>query len=231
MTIDIYWSCYENEWMLAKEPKPVLESLYDKVKFENSFSNIKYCPSIFNEMNNLYELSSIYSYSFKIEEEKIVSSTKFDQIFFNSHVLIRSLNDRFFSFKNSYIFFTEEKSLEASFYIFPFLENNNITKRCIPIPGKFNIGKWFRHTEFPFFLKKEYNDFIIDQDEVYCYIKFHTNQKIKFKQFVMNDRLKQIDIERTLAVEKTKRMYTLENYYSMQKNKKHIIKEIKESLI
>ena len=130
------------------------------------------------------------------------------------------------------IFFTEEKTLNMSAGIFPFLENNNITKNCIVVPGTLDIGKWFRPSDFAFYLKSNHNNFKIEEDEIYQYIKFHTDEKIIFKQFQINEKLNKYLLDITSAKEFRKvKNRSLENYYSMLKHKKYIIKEIKNNLI
>jgi hypothetical protein len=112
------------------------------------------------------------------------------------------------------------------------MEDNNITKKCICIPGTLDIGKWFRTTDFAFFLKKEYDSFDIKEGEIYQYIKFHTNEKIIFKQFKINTKLR--EYLRDINNAKNSRILKprhLNEYYEMFKNKKQIIKEIKSNLI
>jgi hypothetical protein len=115
--------------------------------------------------------------------------------------------------------------------IFPFLENNNITNKCITIPGTFDIGKWFRLTDFAFFLKNS-EVFEIEENEIYQYIQFHSDDKIIFKQFKINEQLNKYLFDITSAKEFRKiKIRSLQNYYLMLKHKKHIIKEIKNNLI
>ena len=143
--------------------------------------------------------------------------------------LIRDAEKKVFSFKQCYIFFTEEKSLEVTFYEYPALEDNNITKRCMIPAGRFDIAKWFRNSEFAFILKDGYNEFKIEKDEVYSYIRFHTNEKINFKQFKMNETL--YGYTKACFSLQGSRLGALANYYNAFKGKKHIIREIKANLV
>jgi hypothetical protein len=145
-------------------------------------------------------------------------------------VVVRSLEKKFFSFQTKYIFFTEEPSLNVTFYEYPFLEDNNITTRCIPVAGQYDIGRWFRNTEFAFYLKKDYNEFKINRNEIYSYIRFHTDKKIVFKQFRFNDTLKSYT-EDSFALTFGHYFKTLTEFYNCFKNKKLILKEIKKNLI
>jgi hypothetical protein len=102
----------------------------------------------------------------------------------------------------------------------------------MPIPGSFDIGKWFRATEFSFYLRNNIDKFNIVQDEVYQYIKFHTDDKIIFKQFMINEKIKKYlsDVDFSKEYRKATNK-SLQEYYFMLKHKKHIIKEIKNNLI
>jgi hypothetical protein len=229
-SIVVYWASLEDEWMRAVEPFPIYKDFAKKEKCISS--KIEFCPSFKKYLNNYFGLKSIYDYEFEINENDFIVSNKFDQAFYEKHVEVRSIDHKSFSFRQELIFFTEEKSLELSVGINPFLEDNNITERCNIIPGTLDIGKWFRAIDFAFFLKNNYNSFKIKEDEVYSYINFNTDKKIIFKQFLPNDYLNR-NIQNVLYSKfyRRQKIRGLEEYYSMFKNKKNIIKEIKNNLI
>lgn len=228
LSVTVYWSVIEKEWMRAQAPKNVYRSfLENKIKNE---SGLEYCPAFKNELKNLYSLQSIYDYEFYLENNSI-HSKMYDQTFFNRHVKIRSIDSRFFSFSQYFIFFTNEKSLKMSLHS-PFLEDNNISNRTIMIPGSFDIGKWFRTIDFAFILKNDYDSFLIKKDEPFIYLKFHTDERINFKQFRTNEKLSSYcDDFLNVSQNINSRFYQLNNFYKISKNKKNIIKEINESLV
>jgi hypothetical protein len=78
-------------------------------------------------------------------------------------------------------------------------------------------------------LKEKYNSFKIEKDEVFAYIKFHTNEKINFKQFVITPELTNFTKDCTVLT-KYAPLKSLENYYKILKTKKLILKEIKKNL-
>jgi hypothetical protein len=231
MSIIVYWASTEDEWMRAKEPEPIYKNFLKNL--EDKTTSIELCPSIKDYMKNTFSLKSIYEYYFEIiNNGDGVSSNLYDQKFFNKHVRVRSEKEKLFSFHQDLIFFTEEKSLKMSAGIFPFLEDNEITNRCVPIPGIFDIGKWFRLTEFAFYLKDDYSRFDIKEEDVFQYIKFHTEEKIIFKQFYANEKIMKYSEDvvkaKNYRISKTRQ---LQSYYSMLNNKKTIIKEIKNNLV
>ena len=231
MSIIVYWACTEDEWLRAKEPESVYKNFIKKIK--NKKTNIESCPSIKNYANNTFSIKSIYSYNFEIlNKTEGAFSNLYDQNFFDKHVLVRSQIDKLFSFTQGFVFFTEKKSLNMSAGILPYLEDNDINKKCIVIPGTFDIGKWFRPIDFAFYLKNNYNDFEIKEEEIFQYIKFDTNEKIIFKQFKFNEKLNKYLLDIINAKNfRTKKTKNLEDYYLMLKHKKHIINEIKNNLL
>jgi hypothetical protein len=233
MAITIYWTCLEEEWMRVKAPESVYKNFVKDSK--NQKNNIIFCPATKDYMKNIFSIKSLYDYNFIInpeEDDNAAFSDLYNQKFFDDHVLVRSKKDKLFSFSQRISFFTEEKSLLMSAGISPFLEDNNITKRCIVIPGTFDIGKWFRQIEFAFYLKEYFNEFKIEENEIFQYIKFNTEEKIIFKQFKVNSKLQDFfnDIDGARKSRKSN-LRLLSEYYSMMKNKKIIIKEIKNSLV
>jgi hypothetical protein len=231
MATIVYWSCIEKEWLRAKEPQPIYSEFIKNQK--DQATGIKLCPAIKDYTKNTFSLKSIYDYCFETNENiNGAFSNLYDQNFFDEHVVVRSDLDKLFTFNQYFIFFTEEKSLQMSTGLFPYLEDNNITKRCILVPGQMDIGKWFRTIEFVFYLKSKYKEFKISENEIYQYIKFNTEDKIIFKQFTTNEKIEKYLKDSTSSKNyRKKQNRPITNYYDMLKHKKHIIKEIKKNLI
>lgn len=227
-SINVYWSCIEKEWLRAETPVSVLSKFVsDNREIKNS---VDVCPAFRLAHRNLFAIKSIYSYNFSVDQDKIVTDM-YDQEFYNRHVIIRNFNKKFFTFSQQYIFFTDSPSLEFTAGLPPYLENNNITDRCTVIPGQFDIGKWYRPIEFAFFLKSQYNDFKIEQGEMFQYVKFHTDKKINFIQFKETDILKSY-LDDTMNIRMYKKnIFSLDFYYKQFNLKKLILKEIKENII
>ena len=154
MSINVYWACLEDEWMAATPPELVSKTYFKKNLVDNSnpLSYIHKCPGFSKNLKNLYTMTSLYDYEFVASNETIVSKN-YNQKFLEEHVVVRSFEKKFFSFKTRFIYFTDSSNLDVTFYEYPYLDDNIITSRCIPVAGQFNIGKWFRSTEFAFYLK------------------------------------------------------------------------------
>lgn len=227
-TINVYWACLEKEWLRAEEPVSVLSKF---VKENTDIKNsVDVCPAFRLEHQNIFGLKSLYSYEFSVDNDT-VTSKMYDQEFYNWHVGVRNIKRKFFTFSQEFIFFTDSPSLEITGCIFPYLENNDITDRCTIVPGRFDIGKWYRPLEFAFFLKSQYNEFKINQDDVYQYIKFHTDKKINFIQFKENESLKTY-LKDTMNIRANKKnIFSLDFYYKKFNLKKLILKEIKDNIL
>lgn len=233
MAINVYWASTENEWMRAKEPEPVSKLFYNKkiADTNNPNINLNYCPGFNQNLKNLYAVRSIYDYSITIQDS-IPFSKFYDQKFYDDHVLIRSIDKKIISFRNGLIFFSDSDSLEMTAYEYPLFEQNEITKRCIPISGMFDIGKWFRPLEFPFLLKENFDTFVVNYDDILYYLRFHTKEKIIFKQFFMTERLSHMkDSSINITLNKTKFFKGFDNIYNKMKLKPLILKEIKANLL
>jgi hypothetical protein len=230
VSITVYWACIEDEWMAAEPPELVSSVFYKKnlIDSSNILSRIDKCPGFSSNLKNLYTMRSLYDYSFTIKGNDIYSPF-YDQEFMDKHLITRSMEKRFFSFQSKYLYFTDSPSLNVTFYEYPYLEDNNITASCMPVAGQFDIGKWFRSTEFAFYLKSNTNEFKINRGEIYSYMRFHTDKKINFVQFRNTAELKRFQ-EEGFSLTKLG-LGKLENYYKMFKNKKKILEEIKKNLI
>ena len=230
-SVNVYWSCLENEWMLAEKPESVLDNFYKKnIFFKNEpLSLINKCPSFNDSLKNVFLIKSIYDYDINYDGNGLFFSQQKNQTFFDNHVTVRSEKNMFLSFSQKYVFFSDENSLPVTFYEHPFLENNFISNNCSIVTGKFDIGKWLRNTEFSFYVKNDKKHFSVKNGDVMYYLRFHTEKKINFIQFRFTEKLNRyIDDGNFLFIQK---LGKLENYYSKFKNKKIILKEIKENIV
>jgi hypothetical protein len=217
--------------MRSTEPGLVSKSYYKKFHPDSKshLSSINRCPFFNGYLNNLYEVKSIYDYEFYLEDGA-VKTNYYNDSFIDKHLVIRSMENKMFSFTQKYIFFTDSDSLLMNTYEAPIFEDNNITQNCYPLPGQVDIGKWFTNLEFPFHLKSD--RFKVNLGEVMYYLKFHTNEKINFKQFMVNNNiLKYLDYSRGYSSNTDIKKYTAEEFYDNFKIKKFIIDEINTLLI
>jgi hypothetical protein len=184
--MNVYW-CFLDGNNSFHTIEPLKKHFY---KNYNTKTGLAQCPAFKDYINNIFILRSEYDYDFFIENNKVIVNEKLINITENS-LIMRNWEDKLFSFSQHFIFFTEQESLNIDL-LPPFLEDNNISKKCSVIPGTFNIGKWFRNIDFAFYLRKEYNNFSIKVGEVFYYIKFNTDEKINFIEFKNSELIKSL---------------------------------------
>ena len=98
------------------------------------------------------------------------------------------------------------------------------------VPGIFDISKWYRNTDLAFWVKE--NDKIIFKENFpLFYIKFHTEEKIIFKQYRESDFLKNIRFGCLNSTKNSKKNKKMNDFYSLFSGNKKIIKEIKENVL
>ena len=115
----------------------------------------------------------------------------------------------------------------------PFLEDNIINNTCIFYPGQFDIGKWFRNTDFAFRLKKSADKFVINEKDIYVYVKFHTAEDINFIQFRFSKELKDLlnDVNQSRANQPLNTYRSLEYRYDSFSIKNLVLHEIKKNIL
>ena len=231
MAINVYWSVLDNEWLRATVPQDVRKTHFSTEMFQEV--GIIRCPANRDFLHNYYSLSSIYSYNIFLDSENQKAwSDLYDQIFFDTHVRVRSYRHRSLSFMMQYIFFVEEESLLMSMHQ-PFLEDNIINNTCILYPGQFDIGKWFRNLDFAFRLKKSADKFVINEKDIYAYVKFHTDEDINFIQFRASRELRDLanDIANCRKYQPSNTYRPLDYRYESFSTKNLIVQEIKKNIL
>jgi len=198
--ITIYWGISTSvipEGLRILPPVPIMNKLF-KDRMRGAWAGeLMYnkCPALSNELINLYGIKSAYDYNFEIDDQGQVQSNIEGDLgglsnveFFNHHVLVRSLRGRLFSFLQGLVFFTDARSLIMS-QLPAFMEDNNIMKNTILIPGQFDIGKYFRLLDMVWHFRDGCNRIEFSRKEISYYIKFHTKEKIKFQRFFITPEL------------------------------------------
>ena len=113
----------------------------------------------------------------------------------------------------------------------PWDENN----RAINImPGKFDIGKYFRNIVFAFAVHNDIETIKVDEGEPLYYLRFHTKKKIKFVRFLLSNDIDLILKDFKFHGEAFHNWKPLKWYYDSVKSKKYkklLIKKIKENIL
>ena len=224
------------EGIRAEEPIPILKKfLIEYAGINDKTKQMARCPSILDELQNVYGVKPYYDYKLNIDSDDEIISKDHSQRFFDSHIDIKS--KKLMAFRSNLIFFAPyEKSLVMS-QVAPFLEDNDIANKTLTIPGQFDIGKLFRPLQFAFILKKKVSSIQFLREQIFYYVRFHTTRPIAFRQFFWDKEINEY-YRPMMAVKKHKysgdSANTLLSYYYKLFNKfqfkKKIIKIIEKNL-
>ena len=232
--ITIYWGANTSaspEGIRADAPESILQKL---IRHKNSKELVgdgdyKKCPALIDELINVYGLKSYFDYTLQFGKDG-VSSPDYDQEFFNRYFQVKSSN--LFFYRINFAFFTEEPSLEMS--LLPaYMEVNNIVNNTNMLPGKIDIGKYFRGLHFAFHVKQNCTEITFNRNEICYYVKFHTKKKLKFKQFLWTPKLEEMGLQMMAAKGGKYDYMNLDYYYNIFDRfnfKKKMLKNIKENL-
>lgn len=150
------------------------------------------CPAHLEHMKNLFAVPAAYDCDLIIDQQpnqpEFATSTFFtDTANFDRAFLIRSIKNRLFSLNLSTLLLTESDDVLAT-QMPAYLESNGFVDNTVIIPGTFNIGKWPRVLECAFHLKE--NKMLIKEGDPLFYLKFYTDEKITFKEFLFTQKMK-----------------------------------------
>lgn len=232
--ITVYWADFSPSWMLAKTPYSLSSVLANRYKGHEDGSPNRYlkCPAVRDHIKNVFCLESYVDYSFTIVDPKTsnITYSAFQEPF-EETVFVRDINHKLFSFHPvKTIFFTDAPSLKVSGYLNPYAESNAVARDCQIVEGTFDIGKWFRPFDFAFFMRDDVNTFSIKRGDVYAYLRFHTEETIQFKRFVMSQDFASVNMLSQTIVPSYGLLRSLKKYYELPFAKKKILKAIKENL-
>jgi len=231
--MNIYWSyCNIAHQIRAEEPLPVLQNYWKdkRTEEEAGFSHVR-CPAFKDMLKNTFGIKSLYDYNLKID--KTINSTLHDQDFFETMIVVRNLETKLISFLSSYIFIAEDNDLDME--ILPsVLENNKFNKTSMLLPATFNIGKYIRPVECAFHSRDD--NWEIEEEDIYSYVKFKTDKTIKFKKFLWDERHEKIVVNSIPGSQSYRRMILkpIDWYYKKQqgiKTKERMLKLIKTTLV
>lgn len=239
----LYWSnaaCYEidgKDWTFLYQKPTILydEVFNDKLK-KKTESTFFTCPAVKERMKRTLVFKSPISsgYSYKTIEEKTIVEP-LSKSFLETFIV----RDQFLEtgptidFALAWTFFTEEESLEALFTP-PYFSKPKYMQYGSIIPGKFDIGQWFRPYHAEILMWNKDGEIHFEEDEPLFYLELLTDKNIVIKQFEYTTKLFHYD---EACVDGNKifgRNQTLFSRYKRFNNtgmRKKILKEIRENLL
>lgn len=229
----VYYGCWDNKLLYDLEP-------LDSHTFSNIFntpgdraSYIHACPAFKDAIKNTFIVKSPFTYTIDWDGNKI-TSPMYDKRFFDDVIKPRTRDSGFLSYKAPKpVFIAEGNDLnitEGPAYF----HNNDITNKSYMVPGSYNIGKHIlRPLELAMKFKTPGTIKITEGDALY-YIKFHTEEEIIFKKFVMTPDITNLCSAILSTREYTNNFKSIKWWYSLVARhnfKNYILKKIKQNLL
>jgi len=197
--ITVYWApamSHEVELhrefnMLYAEPENMFSYLTSKRSENDQSKSMMVCPAFKDKMKKTFFFKNSVECNFSYE------TSDNGQVYFRDNKAfpetVQSIRAPGLSFGPTivvnfpYIFFSDS-DLEASFSS-PFFHPQGYSKYGAVIPGKFNIGSWFRPYATEIQMWNNSGELIIKEDEPIFYVEFLTNKKIKLVRFKYTKKL------------------------------------------
>jgi hypothetical protein len=226
----VYWGCASKASLGAKEPEKVL--LRHSVGKNPSECQYLRCPAYKDSLRNTFAMLSLWGFSLTLDRKHQLMKTDLSQEFFDSAIVVRSIDVGLVTIVQSYLFFTEEEGMEISTTP-AYLEENDFVTKTTVIPGRMDISSWFRVIEVAFHFNKNSEEIDIKLDDALIYMKFHTDKRIKFVRYECTDRLMEMSNQCTQTREYKGVAKKLSYYYDLfnrSKIRKKILKEIKKNI-
>jgi hypothetical protein len=218
------------------------QTLFDYIRKDNELFTEEWakmylsCPAASPSLKNIIRVPNEIKVNFFYENNNMTVTVNDDKIkgplkqsFIKNLLMNRSIKDKSISLQYD-IFLYCEDDLEVE-QIHPWLDNTEYSKNTASVFGKFNISKWMRPIQ-PTFICLSNNVTINENDALY-YLKFNTEEKIKFVEFNFTREMENY-ISNNTALKFIKPYIKLSAIYDLfLKNKinKRMLKLIKENLV
>ena len=190
-------------------------------------SQVFKCPAIKEYFKNTYAVLSPFDYLLNVTNGT-ASSQDYTQEFYSDNVIFRDADSRLISYTAPKLYLFAEKPLTAE--LLPPLFGGMINDANY-IVGKYDIGRHFRALELAITLRKD-GDVEIKKDNPLYYVRFNTDEPIKFKRFFFTDELLNL-ANQVLNIRNSRRPLKLDFYYNIVESygyRKRFLKLIKQNL-
>jgi len=222
-----------------------VKSLYeevtvDKVPLKDSLSDFLRCPAFSDLAKNTFVHRAPVATNAKLDfarkrvnhvvDSHLDTMTHKVKLEFMREPSLRNRN--LIQYTWPIIFFSEQDSLMATMTP-PYFERTISSQYGVVVPGRFDIGKWFRPMNMEFQLWEGVSEIQVAAGEALCYVHFDTDKKIIFKKFIMTkemDRLL-ISILRATPFRRFARLSDRYRIFEQSQSKKRVLKLIQKQLI
>lgn len=242
MTIKVYW-CPHNDMMRYgtdislrfQPPEKLINNIPNNVRQSNYYR----CPAFSESIRNTYVIKSGVNLSFNInfntddvhiDTDNPYLCKLYFPLLYQPNESGQVLDDGFVQFGNGYMFFAEKPLIVSTCH--PYLHHNTVTSNGNGLYGEYDCSAWLRPINSSFVLnsnKTQFN-YIIKEDDVTNYVKFHTKEKIELIKINYTNEIDRIagscnglKIGGNGKITPLQKCY---NYFQLHKHRKAILNEI-----
>ena len=234
--LKVYWATdYEAgriDWnMLYSDPTTVFDKSYKRKTDIDKYDSFFYCPAYKNLAKNTLVFNNPLTSTFEFDNGNLIPPQKQQGVFAN---VVRGPNlkdQTLLEYGLRYIFFTEADELDCTLTA-PWFDNSPWQKTATVVPGRYDVGRWFRAVNVEFMLDPNVSKFTIKKDEPLCYFSFGTDRPIEFVRFSMNEELKRYSVACSTATSWESWVPLADRYkrFKESRMKSLILKQIKKRI-
>lgn len=232
----IVWYGFEDN-SLTEPPESLLQYLMKKdprflkaAEKQHDESNFTKCPAIVDSLKNTYIIKASYDMDFTVNHDGVIAMRDDKEIV--DHTLrCRDQEIMLTSFHDPKLWMLAEgESLVAE--QIPPIHSPHMWQNTMYMQGQYDIGKHFRPLELAFMPNTENQKYSVRRGDHLYYVRFHTDEKIKFKRFRFDTGIYDLGHQVFRVKFNTMRRMSLKEIYGIvrrSKMKNAMMKLIKEN--
>lgn len=242
-TLNVYWAVVtERDYGMDRqimfvEPVPLRKTLFsNRNKNNKSRQNFLKCPAVVDIINNVFVWKSPKKTSIDIEivDGKVEPNKRYEKgdylDWYTEHP--PTIENNLLVTLDYHIIFFAEEEVEVLFTA-PYFTNAPHLKDGALVPGKVNVGAWFRPMNAEFNLWKGNTSIAFEENEDIAYFTFLTDKKINLQEFRMTPDLNKIATSMVRSISWMPHLPLRDRYQAFRTRKLRgvIINKIKENLV
>jgi hypothetical protein len=235
MSITVYWAPnYEFgniDWnMLYADPISVFDKQIEQKTTVDKWDSMFYCPAFKNLTKNTLEFKNPLASTFLFDEQGNVTPSKNGMT--AQTVRQPNIKDRFLLEYGITPIFFSDADISVTMTS-PWLETPQWASQANIVPGRYNIGKWFRAVNIEFMMGQGIKELTIEKDEPLAYFTFNTDEHVKFVRFKMDPELRRYSVSCATSTSWEPWIPLADRYRRFQESRMRsiILKKIKENIV
>lgn len=191
MTTTVYWSsAYQtnpefNTSILYVDPNSLLAEWNTKRDKDARPKGYMNCPAVTDMAARTLVFRSNNDFGVSINDDKSLEKYNMDWVMEHEPTLE---NQYTITADMSWYFFSDDPEMQMTITA-PYHTRTQHLQYGHIMGGRFNIGSWFRPVNLEFELWEDVSEFHVKETEAFMYANFHTDDKVVFKRFEINEKL------------------------------------------